>query len=70
MPNPGPDFSATPAGNLPRANDGAARVLRTKAKIAKSAARSKSKGAATKRTNKIIQPEAHPPAGCSAWWNF
>lgn len=70
MPNPGPDFSATPAGKLPRANEGAARVLRAKAKIAKSVSRSKSKGAAIKHTNKINQPESGPPAGCSAWWNF
>jgi hypothetical protein len=70
MPNPGPDFSATPAGKLPRASEGAARVLRAKTKIAKSAARTKSKGAATKRATKINQPETEPAAGCSAWWNF
>ena len=70
MPDPGSDFSATPAGKLPRASAGATHVLRTKTKIAKSALRSKSKGAAIKRANTITKPETDPPAGCSAWWNF
>lgn len=70
MPNPGPDFTATAKGKLPHASEGAARVMRTKTKIAKSALRSKSKGAAIKRPTGVSQPETNPPAGCSAWWNF
>lgn len=70
MPSPDTDFPSTPERKPPLAGAGATLVLRTKTKIAKSASRSKSKGAPIKQANEVAQPETDPPAGCSAWWNF